>query len=73
AGSMHQGAFYRFIYNVSERVFFVSKKKNVVEVTVSKESANAGVNLAERRADYSNFGGIFRHLFIVAKPSQNID
>ena len=73
AGSMHQGAFYRFIYNVSDRVFFGSKKKNVLEVTVSKESANAGVNLAERRADYWNFGGIFRPVFIVAKPAQNID
>ena len=59
AGSMHQGAFYRFIYNVSDRVFFGSKKKNVLEVTVSKESANAG--------------GIFRPVFIVAKPAQNID
>ena len=68
AGSMHQGAFYRFIYNVSDRVFFGSKKKNVLEVTVSKESANAGVNMAERR-----FGGIFRPVFIVAKPAQNID
>lgn len=27
AGSMHQGAFYRFIYNVSDRVFFGSKKR----------------------------------------------
>ena len=33
----------------------------------------AGVNLAERRADYWNFGGIFRPVFIVAKPAQNID
>lgn len=73
AGSMHQGAFYRFIYNVSDRVFFGPEKKNLLEVTVSKESANAGVNLSERRADYWNFGGIFRPVFIVAKPAQNID
>lgn len=72
AGEMHQGAFYRFIYNVSDRVFFGSKK-NVLEVTVSKESTNAGVNLAERRADYWNFGGIFRPVFMVAKPALNID
>lgn len=72
AGSMHQGAFYRFVYDVTDRVFLGKGKKNVLEVTVSKESTNAGVNLAERRADYWNFGGIFRPVFMVAKPAQNI-
>lgn len=72
AGSMHQGAFYRFIYDVTDRIFF-GKKKNLLEVTVSKESSNAGVNLAERRADYWNFGGIFRPVFIVCKPAINIE
>ena len=72
AGSMHQGAFYRITYDVSARVFF-GKKKNLLEVTVSKESTNAGVNLAERRADYWNFGGIFRPVFIVCKPAINIE
>lgn len=72
AGSMHQGAFYRITYDVSDRVFF-GKKKNLLEVTVSKESTNAGVNLAERRADYWNFGGIFRPVFIVCKPAINIE
>lgn len=72
AGSMHQGAFYRFIYDVSDRVFF-GDKKNLLEVTVSKESTNAGVNLSERRADYWNFGGIFRPVFIVCKPAINIE
>ena len=72
AGSMHQGAFYRFTYDVSDRVFF-GNKKNLLEVTVSKESSNAGVNLSERRADYWNFGGIFRPVFIVSKPAFNIE
>jgi len=71
AGSMHQGAFYRITYDVTDRVFF-GKKKNLLEVTVSKESTNAGVNLAERRADYWNFGGLFRPVFIVCKPAINI-
>ena len=44
-------------------------KKNLLEVTVSKESANAGVNLAERRADYWNFGGIFRPVFLEVNPA----
>ena len=42
------------------------------EVTVKKESDSPQVNLAERRADYWNFGGIWRPVFIVAKPVQNI-
>lgn len=72
AGDLHQGAFYRFTYDVTDRVFF-GDKKNLLEVTVSKESTNKGVNLAERRADYWNFGGIFRPVFIVCKPAINIE
>ncbi|MDD3321911.1 MAG: glycoside hydrolase family 2 TIM barrel-domain containing protein [Paludibacter sp.] len=71
AGEMHQGAFYRFSYDIGRRLKF--GKKNVLEVTVSKESANAGVNLAERRADYWNFGGIFRPVFLEVKPAINIE
>ena len=70
AGEMHQGAFYRFSYDIGRRLKF--GKKNLLEVTVSKESANAGVNLAERRADYWNFGGIFRPVFLEVKPANHI-
>ena len=69
---LHQGGFYRFTYDVSDRIFF-GKHKNRLEVEVSKESSNSQVNMAERRADYWNFGGIFRPVFIVAKPAQNIN
>lgn len=72
AGSKHQGGFYRFIYDVSDRVFFGPGKKNVLEVTVAKESENAGVNLAERRADYWNFGGLWRPVFMQARPALNM-
>ena len=44
-----------------------------MEVTVSKESANSSVNMAERRGDYWNFGGIFRPVFVEALPAQFID
>lgn len=70
AGAPHQGAFYRFSYNITERVKY--GKENLLEVTVSKESENAGVNLAERRADYWNFGGIFRPVFLEIHPSTYI-
>ena len=71
-GVKHCGAFYRITYDVSDRVFF-GDKKNLLEVIVSKESENDGVNLSERRADYWNFGGIFRPVFIVSKPAINIE
>ena len=68
---LYQGGFTRHTIDVSDRVFF-GQKKNRLEVEVAKESANPQVNLAERRADYWNFGGIWRPVFIIAKPSQNI-
>lgn len=70
-GEKHQGAFYRFAYDVTDFVKY-GGKKNVLEVTVAKESANASVNLAERRADYWNFGGIFRPVFLEVKPAVNL-
>lgn len=71
-GYLHQGAFYRFKSDVSDRINF-GDRENVLEMTVSKESSNPSVNMAERRADYWNFGGIFRPVFIEALPAFNID
>lgn len=67
----YQGGFTRHTMDVSDRVFF-GKKKNRLEVEVLKESTVPQVNLAERRADYWNFGGIWRPVFIISKPAQNI-
>jgi hypothetical protein len=67
----YQGGFTRHTIDVSDRVFF-GKKMNRLEVEVLKESTNPQVNMAERRADYWNFGGIWRPVFIVSKPTQNI-
>ena len=67
----YQGGFTRHTIDVSDRVFF-GKKKNRLEVEVLKESTVPQVNLAERRADYWNFGGIWRPVFIISKPAQNI-
>ncbi len=71
AGNIHQGAFYRFKYDISSLLFF--DKPNTLEVTVSKMSADASVNNAERLADYWVFGGIFRPVFLEAVPKQHID
>ena len=68
----YQGGYTRHTIDVSDRVFFGKNKKNRLEVEVLKESTVPQVNLAERRADYWNFGGIWRPVFIIAKPLNNI-
>jgi hypothetical protein len=70
AGSIHQGAFYRFKYDVSALLNY--GKPNLLEVTVSKHSANASVNAAERKGDFWVFGGIFRPVFLEASPKSHI-
>ena len=61
-GPTHQGAFYRFQYEVTPLVKF--GRTNKLEVTVAKHSANDSVNRAERLADYWVFGGIFRPVYL---------
>lgn len=71
AGPPHRGAFYRFSYDVSALLRY--GRRNTVEVTVSKESADSTINLAQRRGDYWNFGGIFRPVYLERKPAAHID
>lgn len=71
AGPVHQGAFYRFRYDISGLLNFSGN--NLLEVTVSKESANESINRAERMSDYWVFGGIFRPVYLEAFPLQHID
>ncbi|HLN54853.1 MAG TPA: glycoside hydrolase family 2 TIM barrel-domain containing protein, partial [Bacteroidales bacterium] len=71
AGRVHQGAFYRFRYSISELLNF--EAPNLLEVTVSKESANESVNRAERISDFWVFGGIFRPVYLEAMPLQHVD
>ncbi len=71
AGPVHQGGFYRFSYDVSELLRYGGS--NRLEVTVKKESDNPSVNSAERRADWWNFGGIYRPVYLTLRPSSNIE
>ncbi len=71
AGDIHQGAFYRFKYNISNKLKYGAL--NTLEATVSKMSADASVNNAERLADYWVFGGIFRPVYLEATPKEFID
>jgi beta-galactosidase/beta-glucuronidase len=70
AGAIHQGSFYRFKYDISKLLNY--GKSNLLEVTVSKHSANPSVNNAERKADFWTFGGIFRPVFLEAFPQSHL-
>jgi hypothetical protein len=70
AGSIHQGAFYQFRFNVSGLLNY--GQANLLEVTVSKRSSNSSINEAERAADYWIFGGIFRPVRLEARPAQSL-
>ncbi|WP_167616185.1 glycoside hydrolase family 2 protein [Maribellus sediminis] len=67
AGEIHQGAFYRFKYNISELLNY--GETNLLEVDVAKHSSNESVNRAERQADFWIFGGIFRPVFLEVLPA----
>jgi hypothetical protein len=70
AGPVHQGGFYRFEYDITP---LLKPGQNLLEATVSKMSANASINEAEREADYWVFGGIFRPVYLKAVPTEFID
>ncbi|HVT88639.1 MAG TPA: glycoside hydrolase family 2 TIM barrel-domain containing protein [Tepidisphaeraceae bacterium] len=71
AGPKHQGAYYRFKYDITSLVSFDAD--NLLEVTVDKESSNPSVVRAELRGDYWDFGGLFRPVYLEAMPTQHID
>jgi hypothetical protein len=70
AGEIHQGAFYRFKYDISNLLKY--GKTNLLEVDVAKHSSNESVNRAERQADFWIFGGIFRPVFLEVLPEIHI-
>lgn len=71
AGPAHQGAYYAFKYDVSNVLKYGSG--NLLEATVSKHSANASVNEAERKGDFWIFGGIFRPVYLEILPADHIE
>ena len=70
AGEIHQGAFYRFKYDISKLLRY--GRTNMLEVDVAKHSANESVNRAERQADFWIFGGIFRPVFLEVLPETHL-
>jgi hypothetical protein len=71
AGPVHRGAFYPFSYEVGDRLQY--GEENKIRVRVSKRSSDASVNRAERFADYWTFGGIFRPVYLEARPPQHVE
>lgn len=71
AGPKHQGAFYRFRYDISRLLKYGGE--NLLEVTVHKASSNQTVEQAERNADFWVFGGIFRPVWLEALPQKHIE
>jgi len=69
AGEIHQGAFYRFKYDITQLLKY--GQENILEVDVAKHSANESVNRAERQADFWIFGGIFRPVFLEVLPDRH--
>jgi hypothetical protein len=71
AGPVHQGGFYEFRYDVTRLLKL--GESNQLEVTVQRYSANASVNRAERSSDYWLFSGIYRPVWLEARPVANIE
>ncbi|MEY3898729.1 MAG: hypothetical protein RLZZ214_4251 [Verrucomicrobiota bacterium] len=71
AGPVHQGGFYRFRHDIT--ALLNKGGENVLEVDVSKRSADALTERAERDGDYWVFGGIFRPVFLEAVPDRSIE
>lgn len=71
AGQIHQGAFYRFSYDITS--LLKAEGENQLEVKVAKQSANKSVNAAERRADWWLYGGIYRPVWLEVVPAVSME
>jgi hypothetical protein len=72
AGPLHQGGYYAFKYDITS-LLKPAGQKNEIQVDVDDDSMNASVNNAERRADYWNYSGIFRPVYLEAVPKTFVD
>lgn len=71
AGEVHRGGFYQFTYDITTLLKYGGNNK--IEVRVKKHSDNKTVNAAERKADWWLFGGIYRPVWLEAKPAAHIE
>lgn len=73
AGPTHIGGFYRFSFDVTDKVRLGQQADNLLEVDVAKVSSNARTAAAENKGDYWMFGGIFRPVWLEASPAQAVE
>ena len=71
AGPIHQGGFTQFRYDITGLV--KAGADNLLEVDVSKVSADPLTERAERGGDYWVFGGIYRSVWLEATPPTSIE
>ena len=71
-GPTHQGGFYEFRYDVSTNVV-CGASTNALRVVVRRWSTNPSVLKAEEKGDFWTFGGIFRPVYLEAKPASLIE
>ena len=72
AGPVHQGGYYAFKYDITS-LLKPAGQENEIQVDVDDDSMNDSVNRAERRADYWNYAGIFRPVYLEAVPKTFVD
>ena len=72
AGPVHQGGYYAFKHDITS-LLKPAGQKNEIQVDVDDDSMNDSVNRAERRADYWNYSGIFRPVYLEAVPKTFVD
>jgi len=70
AGPVHRGGFYEFRYDIGEHLNY--GEDNLLEVRVTRYSDDESINLAERRADFWMFSGIYRPVWLEARPAEHI-
>lgn len=71
AGEKHQGGYCEFRYDVSKLLRY--GRENSIEVRVDKESSNRSVVGAERECDFWIYGGIYRPVYLEAKPAVHLE
>ena len=72
-GATHQGGYYEFKYDVTSKVV-AGANTNVLAVTVKKWSSSVNIMRAESLGnDYWVFGGIYRPVYLEAKPAAYVD
>ncbi|HAO78026.1 MAG TPA: glycoside hydrolase family 2 [Verrucomicrobia subdivision 3 bacterium] len=72
-GATHQDGYYEFKYDVTSKVV-AGANTNVLAVTVKKWSSSVNIMRAESLGnDYWVFGGIYRPVYLEAKPAAYVD